>query len=468
MKYCRNCGVEMQDGASICVKCGTSQNTHTQRVKINYDSTQKKVKIDIKGKAFDTSKIDGKDIADWVYPFIIKDIYWNGIYDELAEAIGEKEFTIIFDGDDSSFEVLKNALKNSPVKIAGMDNKVFILYKKQPLSTIITVNGRQFDTSKLQNRYIDEWLSPFQFRDVKWDGLFKELENFIGVDAYTIQFTGGQDDMKELMKNCPENVSITYKSPDAIPVKHSEPKRSFSHNSTSSPSVSQKTTQPVSQTAPAPEYTGQAKSVGTDNIQQFASDTINMMKQEISDEEINQNLNNIPIKNEFIRKNIMAICAAFSIIFGIFPFVRFASSVTATGEYAEFVESTGSTVQSFNLFSLISGEINSFFTIVLFIAPILLIVMNYIKQLRPYRRAIAIIFPAISFISEIILFFIIRSECISSVKASAGGGEDYFSMDVKVSVIPHIGFYLILLSYIITAIVGFITYYGLKLPIKKK
>lgn len=27
MKYCRHCGAEMQDSASVCVKCGISVNT---------------------------------------------------------------------------------------------------------------------------------------------------------------------------------------------------------------------------------------------------------------------------------------------------------------------------------------------------------------------------------------------------------------------------------------------------------
>lgn len=431
------------------------------KVKINYLSDTKKLKISVDDKEFDTSRINGKDISEWAYPFIIKNIHWNGIYDELSEFLGEKEFNIQFDGDTASYEILKNAVSGKPVKVAGTDNKVVILYKKEPLSTIITVNGKKFDTSKLQNRYIDEWISPFQFRDVKWDGIFKELENFIGIDVYTIQFSGDQDDMKELMKKCPENVSIIYKALGTV----STPKTKFVKKQSASATGETANNSPIS------ESTVSSQSVDTSSVSKFAEDTVSMMKQDISDEEINQNLNNIPIKNEFIRKNIMAICAAISIILGLLPFIKYSCKVTASGDFADEIASTGSTEQTFNLFQLLSGDINSFFTIVLFIIPILLIIMNYIKPLRPYRRAIAIIAPALSFISEIILFFIIRATCISNAKTSSGGGDD-FSMSTKIHTIPHIGFYLLLVSYILTAVVGFITYYGMKipdkLPIKKK
>lgn len=183
-------------------------------VKISYDSNSLKTQITMDDNVFDTSRIDGKEIADWVYPFLIKGIRWNGIYEELNTFLGETEdFSIQFDGTEKDLEILRTALKNTSVKVAGINNKVVILYKREPLSTKITVNGKIFDTSKLQNRFIDEWTVPFQFRDLKWNGIFKELEYFIGTDNYNIQFVGEQEDMKELMKECPENVSITYRIP---------------------------------------------------------------------------------------------------------------------------------------------------------------------------------------------------------------------------------------------------------------
>lgn len=182
-------------------------------VKIKYNADSIRTDITYGNEVFDTTKINGKTIGEWTYSFIVKSIRWNGIYDELKEFLAKDEFTILFDGSDSDLEILRQALKDTPVKIAGNNNKVVILYKNSPLSTKITVNGKIFDVTKLKNRYIDEWIYPFQFKDVKWNGIFSELENFLGTDIYSIQFVGEQGDMKELMNNCPENVSISFKAP---------------------------------------------------------------------------------------------------------------------------------------------------------------------------------------------------------------------------------------------------------------
>lgn len=182
-------------------------------VKIKYDSETPSVEISFDGKNMDVSEIEGRKIEEWAYPFIVKNVHWNGICDELKEFVGSEDFTIQFSGTDKEMEILKDAVKNTDVKVAGTNNKIVILYKKETLSTKITVNGKVFDTSVIQNRTIDEWIFPFQFRGVKWNGIFKEIENYLNTDIYSIQFVGEQDDMKELMKECPENVNISFKSP---------------------------------------------------------------------------------------------------------------------------------------------------------------------------------------------------------------------------------------------------------------
>lgn len=190
-----------------------------KKVKITYQADNQKTIITADGKNFDTSRIDGKSISDWAYPFIVKNIRWGGIYDELKEFLGSDSFSVIFNGDDNDLAVLTEALNNTPAKIAIADNKIVILYKSNPVSTKITVNGKIFDTSKIEGRTIDEWVFPFQFRDVKWDGIFTEIENAVGTDEYSIQFVGTPEDMKELMSNCPENVDLTFKAPasNAVP-----------------------------------------------------------------------------------------------------------------------------------------------------------------------------------------------------------------------------------------------------------
>ena len=184
-------------------------------VKITYDDTLKQVSITYDSKKFDTSRIEGRDIADWLYPFIVKNVRWNGIYEELSKFIGSEEFTIVFDGSEKSLEALKAAVKDTPAKVAGTNNKVVILYNKESVSTKITINGKMFDTSRIQGRTIDEWVYPFQFNNVKWDGIFTELENEIGTNIYGISFVGEQADMKELMSICPDNVDITFRAPAA-------------------------------------------------------------------------------------------------------------------------------------------------------------------------------------------------------------------------------------------------------------
>ncbi|MCI7804812.1 MAG: hypothetical protein MR503_07035, partial [Oscillospiraceae bacterium] len=95
-------------------------------VKITYDDTLKQVSITYDSKKFDTSRIEGRDIADWLYPFIVKNVRWNGIYEELSKFIGSEEFTIVFDGSEKSLEALKAAVKDTPAKVAGTNNKVVI------------------------------------------------------------------------------------------------------------------------------------------------------------------------------------------------------------------------------------------------------------------------------------------------------------------------------------------------------
>lgn len=182
-------------------------------VKIRYNSEVPSTEILFEEKSMDVSRIEGRTIEEWAYPFIVKNIRWNGICDELKEFAGSGELTIQFSGTDKEMEILKDAVKNTDIKVAGTNNKVVILYSKEPFSTKITVNGKIFDTSTIQNRSIDEWIFPFQFREIKWDGIYKELENYLNTDFYSIQFVGEQEDMKELMKECPENVSISFKAP---------------------------------------------------------------------------------------------------------------------------------------------------------------------------------------------------------------------------------------------------------------
>ena len=218
--YCKNCGYKLGENAKFCRNCGarvqeTEENITTKnlkRVKATYIKDSGELKITYNEKKFDTSRIKNVSIEQWAYPFLNKGIKWNGLYEELKDFTGCTEFILQFDSDEESFATIKNALASQPVKLVGTNNTVTIVYSENPFSTRITINGKDFDTTLLQNRCIDEWIQPFQVREVHWNGIFKELEDYIGTDKYTVYFMGDQKLMSYLIDACPETVSIFYKA----------------------------------------------------------------------------------------------------------------------------------------------------------------------------------------------------------------------------------------------------------------
>ena len=184
----------------------------SKTVKVTYNSETLMTEITVDGQSFDTSRINGKEIADWAYPFMMRKIKWNGFYDEMVEALGgEKSFDLIFDGSEDDLNELKEAWEDAPVNIiseACSGNNVVIEYDEDTLSTNITVNGVPFDTSRINGKEIDDWVYPFMMRKVKWGGIFGELANVTGSEEYTIEFSGSNSAMKVLMEECPEDVEI--------------------------------------------------------------------------------------------------------------------------------------------------------------------------------------------------------------------------------------------------------------------
>lgn len=218
--YCKNCGYKLGENAKFCRNCGakiqeTEQHITTKnlkRVKATYTKDNGELKITYNEKKFDTSRIKNISIEQWAYPFLSNGIKWNGLYEELKDFTGCTEFVLQFDSDEESFSIIKNALASQPIKLVGTNNTVTIVYSENPFTTRITINGKVFDTTLLQNRCIDEWIQPFQVREVHWNGIFKELEDYIGTDKYTVYFMGDQKLMSYLIDACPETVSIFYKA----------------------------------------------------------------------------------------------------------------------------------------------------------------------------------------------------------------------------------------------------------------
>lgn len=404
----------------------------TPIVKITYDSSNRKLSVTYADRPLDVSKIADKTISEWAYPFCIKGVKWNGLYEELRSFVGEDEFTVYFDGSSDDFDVLKNALQDTKAKLVNTNNTVVILYSENPFTTRITVNGAVFDTTRIQNRSIDEWINPICIRELNWNGIFTELADYIGIDIYKIQFSGKQELMKTLIDACPDTVDIVYRT-----VSKPKPKAVRSQGDNSIANGISNITSKVSLPANA-EQIGQK------------------LKQEVTDEEINKNLDKIPIKNDFIRKNAMAICAVISLIVTVFPFF----GVSMKTDYSDVNESVRG-------YEALFGDKHSLISVSLFIFPILIIVMNYIKALKPYRRLIAIIAPCLAVIFEIFTVISLRSALLKGTDAT---NDIVGTLGVKMETHStlHIGFWLILLSYVLTGVIGFITYYGLELPNKKK
>lgn len=171
--------------------------------------------IECDGEQLDVERISGVDISEWSIPFWIDNTRWNGLYDELKDFCGCNEYTVIFHGTDENLTALKQVFHDKPVKIVGQNNKVIIIYDRDKLTTKMTINGKIFDTSRITDKKIEEWVVPFSNNGIEWKGIFAEIEDFIGTNTYAIQFMGNTDDMRIIMDNSPGGINITYKTPVA-------------------------------------------------------------------------------------------------------------------------------------------------------------------------------------------------------------------------------------------------------------
>ena len=403
-------------------------------VKMVYKKDLNILKISCNGKAFDVSRIKDIPIEQWVFPFCSKGVKWNGLYEELKAFTERNDFTLHFDSDDTSFEIVKYALSETPAKLIGTNNIVTILYNENPFTTSITVNGNVFNTARIQNRSIDEWINPIQIRDLQWNGIFEELSEFIGTDVYKIYFVGKQEFMKLLIDKCPKNVDVFYRDPKiAEKVNKGKPSLKLSSNTISSATPK----------------------MNMESVSNAAKKAAEKLKVTASDSETSENLNRILIKNKFIRKNIMTICAVISIIMAFLPFASF--SVKA-GDVTGNKISVSGFETLFGISEIKVGSNNSIFGLILFLVPIIIIVMNYIKPLKPFKKYIAVGAPALGIIGEFVTFFDLRGLCKTFIQDEGA----------KLSSSFGIGFFLILASYILIAVVGLMIYHGMELPKKKR
>ena len=400
-------------------------------INATYKKDPPQITITCGDRIFDTLRIKDIPVEQWVYPFCAKGVRWNGLYEELKDFAGTGEFSLNFDSDDTSFDIVNHALSQTPVKLIGSNNAATIVYRENPFTTKITVNGKVFDTTRIQNRSIDEWINPISIRDLQWNGIFKELEDFIGTDMFTVHFVGNPEFMELLMDQAPADVSVFYRDPQVL-------------NKLSRAKV------------PGHVATNPLSKVNTENISQVAKKAAETIKEGMSPGDVKEDTSEIPIKNSFIRNNIMTICAVIALVLLFLPFAAFSGKVDGQ-VVTEAVRVSGFETM-FGMKAVKIGTNRSIFAFLMLIVPVVIIILNYIRPLQPYKKIIAVAAPILGIIAELVALLDIRGIFKTFIVAGEG---------IKLKTSLGIGFLLVLMCYVLIAVLGLIIYHGMKLPKKK-
>lgn len=151
---------------------------------------------------------------------------------------------------------------------------------------------------------------------------------------------------------------------------------------------------------------------------------------------------------DILKKHLLTILCVISIVAMFLPFMTATAKMSVLGSSSE-------ASQSMTGFSIAQ---EGFLGYLLLVGPVLLIAMNYIKQLEKYKSLLAIAVPVLCFIVCIIVIVQAKSYAVKAMGYSGGGS---FGMELKYSL--GVGSILALLSYIGTAVVGAVTYHNLNL-----
>ena len=151
------------------------------------------------------------------------------------------------------------------------------------------------------------------------------------------------------------------------------------------------------------------------------------------------------INKEMILKNLVTICCVASVLLLLLPFGKVTADVNVP-------HASSSSATSFTGLDTIFGDNSVVIAWLMLICPIVLVAMNYIKQIEKYKSILAIILPIVSAIAGIITML--------TAGTSASASSVGVSMEMKTS--PQIGFFLLLVAYVGTLIAGAMTFYGLK------
>lgn len=144
---------------------------------------------------------------------------------------------------------------------------------------------------------------------------------------------------------------------------------------------------------------------------------------------------------EMVKKHMISILCVAAIIALALPFAKVTSTAEVFGQTAE-------ASSSFSGFQTLS---HSVFAYIMIAGPAILIVMNYIKQLEPFKGILAIVVPVVCLIALIIVMLTAKS-----FSMAVDGGM----VDAEVKVTPGIGAIVAGVLYVGTAVAGAVTFHN--------
>ena len=186
-------------------------------VHIFYNSETKETGITYGEKKADVTELSKVPLSEWQNPFVKNGFRWYGLYEELKKICRSTKFSVIFHGSDADMQLLKEILSSEKVEIFGENNKTVILYDHISRFVKVTVNGKMLDTSIIKGIPIEQTVSPI--KELGWNGIFTELQEYMGNMPFSCTFMGRREDMKCLIAACPEQVDLTYKDLSTPPEK---------------------------------------------------------------------------------------------------------------------------------------------------------------------------------------------------------------------------------------------------------
>ncbi|MDE6835179.1 MAG: sel1 repeat family protein [Ruminococcus sp.] len=83
-----------------------------------------------------------------------------------------------------------------------MNKTIRVIYNSDTLKTSITIDGKSFDTSRINGIEISYWAYPFMIRNVHWKGFYDEMVGALdGEKAFNLVFEGSEKALNELRES---------------------------------------------------------------------------------------------------------------------------------------------------------------------------------------------------------------------------------------------------------------------------